>query len=142
MSDVAADLITFLKTQSSITDIVGAGTAAKIYEEDPKQAVGLPYIVFEVFEGKTEQHLGGISGLATNRVQIDAYQSTRALAYTLAEAIRLALAGKRQTFDATLYRETGQDSYQRGRDKATKGGNQARYWISRDYIFTFDEAIS
>jgi hypothetical protein len=142
MSDIGADLITYLKTVSTVTDLVGSGTAAKIYEEDPKQAVALPYVVFEVFEGISQQHLTGISGLARNRIQIDAYAATRTAANALAEALRLALAGFRGNFDSTLVRETGRTSYRRGRDKPTDGGNQRRYWVSRDYIFTYDESIS
>lgn len=143
MSDIAADLITYLKSKTGVTDLVGSGTAARIYVEDPKQGASLPYIVIEVFAGKTEQHLGGISGLATNRVQVDAYDSTQAKAYTLAEAIRLApLAGYRGDLDATLTREVGQGSYEYGRDRPTRGGNQRRHWVSRDYIFTHDEATS
>lgn len=145
MGDIAADLKTYLKTISAITDLIGSGTAARIYEEDPKQTVPLPYIVFEVFEGSSETHLGGITGIAENRIQVDAYANTRAEAYTLAESIRLApLAACRGiTMGSTfVHDESGNGSYDRGRDRPQKGGNKLRYWISRDYVLKYAEATS
>lgn len=141
MADIAVEIKTFLKTVAGITALVGSGTAARIYEDRSKQGVALPYIVYEIFPGSTEQHLGGISGMATNRIQIDVYESTSTKAYTIAELVRLAVAGKRQTMGTTLMREHGRGSYDRGQGRV-EGANQRRYWISRDYIFTFDEATS
>jgi hypothetical protein len=141
--DIASELIVYLKAISGITDLVSSGTAARIYEDDPKQAVSLPYVVFEVFEGSTEMHLGGIAGVARNRIQIDAYAATKAGAFALAEQIKFAVAGYRGTMGSTfVHDESGRGSYQRGRDQPTPGGNQRRHWVSRDYILTYQEATS
>ena len=66
MGDIAADLKTYLKTISVVTDIVGAGAAAKIYQHEPRHKIKAPppYIVYEVFEGTSEEDLSGASGLA------------------------------------------------------------------------------
>ena len=141
--DIATDLRTYLKTVSGITDLVGTGTGARVYEEDPKQAASLPYVVFEVFEGSTESHLGGIAGVARNRIQIDAYATTAAGAFALAEQIKFAVAAYRGLMGTTfVHDESGNGSYERGHDRPTTGGNQRRYWISRDYILTYQEATS
>lgn len=142
MADIVAELTTYLKTQSPVTDLVGTGTAARIYEEDAKQGTTLPYIVLEVFEGETFTHLTGLSGLARNRVQIDSYGSSSTQAHSLAEAIRLAIAHKRVTMGSTQVREHGNGSYERGRDQPVRGGGQRRWWVSRDYIFTYNEPTS
>jgi hypothetical protein len=142
--DIGADLTTYLKTVSGVTDIVGTGTAARIYEEDPKQAVALPYVVFEVLAGSSSSHLGGMAGVAVARVQVDAYAATRPAAFALAEQLKFVLAACRGvTWGSTfVHDEHGNDSYERGRDRPVAGGNQRRYWFSRDYVFSYSEATS
>lgn len=142
MADLADELVTYLKTISAITTLVGSGTAARIYKDsEAKQGVSLPYIVFEVFEGASQEDLGGISGMATNRIQLDCYAATSGGAYTLAEAVRLAplqmYRGQMNTTNVSNVTSNG--GYERGIDRPTRGGNQRRYWISRDYIFTYSE---
>ena len=90
MPSIAGELITYLKTKSRITDLVGAGAAARIYIDDAKQGVALPFITMEIYSARSEEWLKGISGLATNRIEINAYAATYESAYQLAEEIRLA----------------------------------------------------
>lgn len=144
MADIASELKTYLKSISAITDLVGTGTAARIYTHRAKQGVALPYIVFEVFEGTSLENLTEIDGMATNRIQVDAYAATSDGVYTLAEAIRLApLQMYRGTMNSTfVHNVTSNGGYERGFDPPTKGGNQRRYWISRDYIITYREPVS
>lgn len=145
MADIAADLITYLKTISAVTTLVGAGTSARIYSHASKQGVALPYIVFEVYEGTSSEHLGGISGLASNRIEIWTYESTSAKAYTLAEAVRLAplqMLNHSTVGSTYVHGVNSNGSYRRGFDPPVKGSNQKRYWISRDYIFHYTEAIT
>lgn len=141
MTDIGNNLRIYLKTKTSVTDMIGSGVAARIYPDDPKQGAALPYIVYEVFEGESYQHLEGISGLATARIQVDAYGTTRDQAYTLAENIRLApLAAYRGQFgDTFCHSEHGRASYDMGHDRPIKGDNKRRYWFSRDYIVTYSE---
>ena len=143
MSDIGENLKAYLKTKTPITDLVGSGVAARIYPDDAKQGVSLPYIVYEVFEGTSATHLKGISGVATSRIQVDVYASTRSEAFRLSELIRLApLQAYRGDFgDTFVHSEHGNSSYRQGRDRPVKGGNQRRHWCSRDYIFSYKEAI-
>ena len=144
MPEIAEELKTYLKTKPIITALVGAGTASRIYTHRSKQGVSLPYIVFEVFEGSSAEWINGISGIATNRIQIDCIAATAAAAYTLAEAVRLApLQMYRGTMGSTFVNGvTSNGGYEKGFDTPTTGGNQRRYWVSRDYIFTYAEAIA
>lgn len=144
MPSIGTELKTYLKTISAVTDIVGSGTAARIYPHTAKQGVAMPYIVYETYPGESRQHLGGISGIATNRIEIICYAATSAAAYSLAEAVRLAPL---QMFRGTMGTTTvngvsATPAYEFGFEPPVKGGAQKRYWISNDYFVTYAEAIS
>ena len=144
MPDILSDLRTYLKTKSAITSLVGSGDAARIYFHDAKEGATLPFIILEIFEGESNEHLTGISGICSNRVQVDCYGVTAAAAYTLAEAVRLApLQMYRGNMDTSKVNNvTSNVSYRRGFDPPVTGSAQKRYWVSRDYVITYTEATS
>ncbi len=144
MASIGANLKTYLKTKSSVTALVGVGAAARIYTHLAKQGVQLPYIVYEVFEGDSSETLTAIAGVAENRIQIDCYGKTEQEAYDLAEAVRLApLQMFRGDFgDTEALAIVSEDGYRLGIDKPTRGGNQRRYWVSRDFSITYREATT
>lgn len=144
MPSVAANLITYLKTKPTITTLVGTGADARIYELEAKQGVALPYIIIQVFDGISYENLSTISGVAENRVQIDCYAASAAEAYTLAEAVRLApLQMYRGTFgDGWSNGIRSPQSYESGKTPPTQGGNDHKFWYSRDYFITYQEATS
>jgi len=144
MPDILSDLRTYLKTKSAITSLVGTGDAARIYFHDAKEGATLPFIILEIFEGESNEHLTGISGICSNRVQVDCYGVTAAAAYTLAEAVRLApLQMYRGNMDTSkVCNVTSNVSYRRGFDPPVTGSAQKRYWVSRDYVITYTEATS
>jgi hypothetical protein len=141
MADIAEELKTYLKSISAVTDLVGAGTAARIYTHRAKQGVTLPYIVFQVYEGQSYEHLTGITGVAMNRVEVNCYAATSSAAYTLAEAVRLApLQMFRGMMNSTfVHNVTSDGGYERDFDPPDRGGNQRRYFVSRDYLITYEE---
>ena len=142
MSSVGTNLKTYLKTIPAVTALLGSGAGARIYTYLAKQGVATPYIIYEVFEGNSSERLSEIAGVAENRIQIDCYGATEAEAYQLAEAVRLApLQMYRGAFgDTDALAVTSEDGARQGIDKPTKGGNQRRYWFSRDYSVTYREA--
>lgn len=144
MPDIAAELITYLKTIPAVTNLIGSGAGSRIYSSEPKQGVALPFVVFTVFVGGSTETLGAIAGMADNRIQIDCYGATSAQAFEVAEAIRYApLQMYRGAMGAAFAASvTSLDGYARGYDQATTGGNQRRYWVSRDYDIYYSEAIS
>lgn len=145
MPDILADLRAYLKTKSAITTVIGTGDDARIYLHDAKEGATLPFIILEIFEGESNEHLGGISGIASNRIQIDCYGITSTAAYNLAEAVRLApLQMFRGTMNSSskVVNVTGNVSYRRGFDPPVSGSSQKRYWVSRDYIVMYTEATS
>ena len=142
--EIGDEIAEYLKSKPAITDMIGVGRKARIYEDSAKQGVDLPYIVFQVFQGTSQEHLNGIAGLASNRIQIDAYGSSRAEASVLAEKIRLApLQMFRGRLENTFVSNVTSDaSYDRGSDPPSKGSDRRRFWQSRDYIVTYREAIA
>lgn len=145
MPDILTDLRAYLKTKSAITALIGSGDSARIYLHDAKEGAVLPFIILEIFEGESNEHLTGISGIASNRIQIDCYGVTATAAYNLAEAVRLAPL---QMFRGTMNNSskvvnvTSNVSYRRGFDPPVAGSAQKRYWVSRDYIVMYTEATS
>lgn len=144
MADLETELKVYLKSKASITALVGIGDAARIYLGFPKQGAALPFIVFDVFGGPSAEHLGGISGMAENRVQIDCYGLTSAAAKAVADVVRYApLQGHRGAIGAlTATGVTSPGGYRHGFDDPSAGANQARFWHSRDYFISYNEPIS
>lgn len=130
------NLIAYLKTISNVTDKVGTGDNARIYSEYAKQGAALPYIVIQVFDGVSNEHLTGISGVDENRVQIDCYGSDKTEAYNLAEAVRLApLQMYRGTLGSGYANSvTSGNTYETGHSPASPGANNQKFWYSRDYF--------
>lgn len=144
MADFETNLITYLTSKAPITSLIGVGDNARIYLGFPKQGAALPYIVFEIFEGSSAEHLTAISGIASNRVQIDCYASTKAGSKTLAELVRLAPMQMYRGTMGTMFSNgiTSPGGFRRGYDSPAQGSNQARFWTSRDYFINYEEAIS
>lgn len=144
MAGIADELKTYLKTISAVTALVGTGNDARIFKQDLKQGTALPAITIQVFAGRSEEHLGGITGMAANRVQVDCYATTEAGAYALAEAVRLApLQMLRGTMGSTyIHSVNSNGGYENGNDPVQRGTDARRYWTSRDYLITYQEATS
>ena len=143
MASVGENLKTYLKTVSAVTTLVGSGAAARIYTHLAKQGVATPFVIYEVFHGTSAETLTAIAGMAENRVQVDCYGATESEAYSLAEAVRLCLQMYRGTFgDADATAIVSPDGYRTGIDNPSKGGNQRRYWVSRDFEISYREATA
>jgi hypothetical protein len=147
--DIGQALIGYLKTKAVVTDLIGSGVAARIYENIAKQTVPSPFIIFRVFQLLSEEHLGGISGLAANRIELNCYAATSGEAFALAEAVRYSplqmfrgpMMDQSGTTNAWVTAVTSDGGYERDFDPPTQGGNQKRYWVQRDYSIYYYEPI-
>lgn len=144
MPSLESELKTYLLTKSAITDLVGSGSSARIFEDRPRQNRDTPFVVITTFDGVSTEHIGGISGLARNRVQIDCHGATSAEAYTLAEAVRLApLQMFRGTMGSTYVNSvTSEFGYRKFSYEKAKGSDTQVFVRSRDYIVFYQEATS
>lgn len=142
MIDLGPELKTHLKSFSAITDLIGTGTSARIYEIDivrqKNTPILPPYIVYKVFEGVSHTHLNGISGIDRNRVEIKSYGDNRANAFTLARLVNGYLQQYRGPFGSIFaHIITSDNTFIHGRDIPVVGGNIRRHYFERDYMITY-----
>ena len=144
MADIANFLKDYLLSKNDVKELVGN----RIFNDAIDPGAQSPLIRIEVFKGSSASHLGGITGVASNRIQIDTYGSNSRLAHQLSEIVRLCpLQGFRGTMGSdglTLHvlEVTTDDGYDRGYDKPIRGAvtREGRYFISRDYDIYYREA--
>ncbi|HUS39179.1 MAG TPA: DUF3168 domain-containing protein [Pirellulales bacterium] len=123
------DLVTYLKTQTGITALVGSTTSARIYPVYAKQGAALPFLVFVQSGGDSFRHLSGGSGIRRTALQIYAFAATQAGADALAEQVRLSMANHRGTMgSSTVYDCDHVATAVTGFDEAEDASDSRRYW--------------
>lgn len=139
-------LTTFLKTLSTVTDIVGAGDAARIRPDRLEEVDSPPTIAIEIDDEDPQNDLGGLGGLVYADVSIFSSAREKKDARALAEAIRLngtdpgtGLAGVCTTvggvqFDAVL--KSTQIDYKSLGD----GSGRGNWHVNSLYVVSFTEA--
>ena len=144
MADIVDELKTYLKTKVGVTNLVGAGVNARIFRDKPRQGTAKPFIIIAKTTGDSNEHLNGITGLASAAVHVWACDSTPSGASTLDEAIRLApVQCYRGTMGTTRVGSVTCDDSNSGLEKSNdKDETPAWYWASRVYRITHDEATS
>lgn len=143
MPDIGENLIAYLKGKTPITDLIGAGVGARIYQNLAKQSVPTPFIVIEEYPGESFECLNLAANMSSTRFQIDCYGATADEAFELADNVKLApLQMYRGPMGVMFATNVSSDaSYRKGYDPAIPGGNQKRYWVSRDYLVTYYDEI-
>lgn len=143
MADFADEFITWIKTKSAITSLIGAGNACRCYWDQLKQGVSMPALVVYEAGGDTEQTLSGVAGICRTVLHTYCYGATRTAANNLDEQLRLALSGQTMTMGTTFVTEVYCSAY---RDTGTDGTDDAsdvyRYWTHRVYDIWHAEATS
>ena len=146
MADIYDEFVTYLKTQSGVTDLVGTGTAARIYPDVPRQGATLPFLVLaETVGGQSWETIGGDpSGMAEAVFQVWAFDNDRGDANDLAEAVRLAgpLQGYRGAMGSTKVRVTSPEGRFAGADLPKDSSDRKRYYCRRNFHLFYDEATS
>ena len=144
MADIKEELKTYLKTKAAITALVGVGTLARIYTHRAREKAIKPFVLIAISGGNSNEHLGGISGLATSVVNVWACDTTSTGADSLAEAIRLApLQGYRGLFGSTKVTVSSQAHRDDGFEESGDGADRAEYyWVRRVFMITHTEATA
>lgn len=141
MSDFATDLKAHLKTITAITDIVGSGNDARIYQDLAPEGRPLPYILLvETGTGEIEETLVGGPGIAQPEFDVIAFGSTRAECNHLGEVIRENLhRWSGQMNNSTQVQNTSLNQYrQTGTDNPQDKSYAPRYWARYFYEFTIN----
>ncbi len=94
---VEESVVLWLRASTAVNN---AGvTDANITDEAPPRDASYPRITVQRISGSEDQHLAGTTGLATARIQVDVWASTRASRSSVAEAVRGRCSGAHnQTF--------------------------------------------
>lgn len=122
---------------TDITDLVND----RINPDELPQGEDLPSLVGYIIDSTSEQHLGGAAGVATTRLQIDAFADSRSEATYLQKLVRDSLI----TFHRGLMHDTFVNgvvigsSLRNSRDAAVDGSDNHRYLCSRDYLISHEE---
>lgn len=144
---VEADLRTLLLTFGTVTALVGTGDAARIRPDRLQETDDntQPAIIIEVDNERPLNDIGGIGGRRYVEVTLRCRARTKAVARSLAEAVRVngtnpgtGLAGYCGTVAGKVY-DAYLDDEQTAFTPAEEGSDQGWYDIFSNYVVTFSE---
>ena len=136
-----ADLLTYLKTQSSVTAIVGSGTAARIYPDAIKEGVSRPLVYYEKTSGGPITGICGRLGISREVFEVTSVASTRAAADALDAAIYAVLQGGNKTMGSTAVTEVyvGDSDRRAGADAPIEGSDAYEYYAKTTYTIWYSD---
>jgi len=140
MADIGLALRSKLVGTNAVATILGT----RIYPDKLPQGGTLPAAVYYGISGTDEGQLSGLLGRAEQRIQIDAYATTRTAANALALAIRDALTSSwgRGTWGPTGATVSVSGCVPEGGERYDTqglgdGSDEDQYITSRDYLIYF-----
>ena len=134
-------LLARLKAVTAVTDLVGAGSAARIYALHLKQNPTLEAIVFQPISAVRIHGFGTSRGTVEGRFQVDAWGNTFEEARDLADAIRgdgAASASSLHRFRGTLDSTVIQDVLL-NTELAFYEDTDEDYRVMQDYTIWYEE---
>ena len=140
MDSLEESLVKFLLSKTSVTDLVGD----RIQPDVLPQHSAMPAITYRrvsTFHG--DDLRGSKSGMASTRIEIETYASTRKQSTQLAEAIRLCgILDVIDDMHGTNVRSVQIDAGQRHYTEPPEdGSDEHRYVTSQDYAFSYEETV-
>jgi len=140
MADIAAELITYLKTQSGVTSLVGSGSSARIYNQDsPPQHVArtdsantslASTLCVTVQAIENMGHMGGRSSLNVADVMITSFAATPTARSALASAVYSALPPSLSSMGSVDVAEVFTQSRQVDSDALPYEGSDFRVYVA------------
>ena len=135
-------LVTYWKSISAITTLVGSGTSARIYPHRAKEKAALPYIEYLRGGGQSERHHGGVSGMRLSLVYVYCNGATLAAADALAEAVRGNTANYRGDMSGVyVNRVYCDDALDDGVDEPIDKSYTPKYWTRVIFRIAHAEAV-
>lgn len=89
---IEQSLVTYLKTQSAVTDLIGT-SPMRFHPSTDTSNPTYPLIVYRKISAEREHDLDGARGTAKSRYQMDVLADTYTSAKSVAEALRKSLDG-------------------------------------------------
>ena len=138
MADVGHAVHTYLQSKPTVTALA----SSRGYPNNaPESETGTLYVYAEISTDE-QQHLGSssISGIATTRVQVDAWSNDYLQASALAEQIRQAMLATRPiTMGALTVDKVLRDGKFTDAHKPIDGSDGWRHRVSQDFLLTHNE---
>jgi len=123
---VQSAIRTKLLASAGVTSLVGTRITLKTAPTN----YGYPRITLNLINTNTDHHLGGASGLANSRVQVDCWSKTSTQATALGAAVRSALDTYSGTSDGLVIDsciiEDESDEYEAPTDGSQRGTHRTR----------------
>lgn len=134
---IKSSLITYLKTKSGLTDLVGTRIRFAFAEQTDKP----PYIVINNIDNVHKHHMTAASGQVVGRFQVDCYGSTPLSAMNVAEQVRLSLDGKQGTVGADYLELCHLDSERDDTTPPVPGADTGIYAVQQDYLIGWSVSV-
>ena len=142
MADFIDEFVTYCKSQSGITALLGTTTACRLYPDGPKQGAALPFAFLEQISGDAPSTLStSIRGCGVEQEVIDLFAvgATKAAAAALQEAFRLVLQNYRGLMGSTHVKDVlVNGGREQGCDLPQDASDTRRYWCKRTYQIWHD----
>lgn len=129
----------YLLTQSTVTDIVGAGAAARIYYDVLPQNPTLPAIAMHEIVHTSERHLGNNAAIARTTVQVDCFAVSRTISKNLAEQVRLVTEQYSGAMGTETVRQTYMEDWIDEIETPPDAGGDYRFNTSIDLVIWHTE---
>lgn len=130
-------LLTYLNTQSGLTDLVGSRIRIDYAEQDD----ALPYVVLSMISNVPIHHMTAASTKTQGRFQFDSHAETTLSAENVAEQLRQALDGKRGTMDdvslSTCHLELERDET----TSPVEGADMGIQTVQQDYLIAWTVSV-
>lgn len=145
VADFCDEFVTWVKTVSALTSLIGSGTAARIYPDQLKYGITSQAIVYEETGGDDVNYLGGLGGLCRTVIHTWCYGTTRTLANALDQALFVALCSTSTniTMGSTVATDRSRSNHREtGTDRKDDGSNDYRYWTHSVFDIWHAQATS
>lgn len=123
----------FISARLEADSGVGALCGDRIYPALAPRSAVLPFVTYAVVSEPHLHHMGGASGLAMPRVQIDCWSATSLGAAALGEAVRASIQGFRGTVGGVVIRKCHLATRLTSVEGPTDASDVPVYRVTMDY---------
>ena len=138
MANIGKAIQTILASDSGVSALV----STRIYPDRLPQNVTYPAIVFEHNGERSDEHMGGLSGLADSYFDVFCWAKSRLATVDLADAVRLALSRYNGTAGGVVVRQIHPGEGRTDHDEPSDDSDVPTYWQEREFHAFYTEATS
>lgn len=138
MAGIAGHVGNYLRNQSEVTDLV---TSSGVTWDSRDRNPTLPYVLVQEISANSHEHLGGSSGLTTDRVQIDCVADDAGDADAIREEVRKVMQGFRGTMTSKAVKGCSHDGTSSFVDYPKNNSSIVEYVKTIDFRITYAETV-